>query len=99
MLLPSSSLIGFHDSMSMYLQSASKQSASMINYQQWRMSWYAFVELLDINYEEGFSCQQCGQYPKVVCCDATTLSFRREYAQELDVSRDTLENESKLEGR
>ena len=59
---------------------ATGKSNDLINYQQWRMTWYGFLKLLDIDYKKGFCCPVCGQYPEVLSCDATTLSFRRTFA-------------------
>ncbi len=51
----------------------------ILNYQQWRFSWYAFLNLLDIDYSSGFTCGRCGQYPQVLTCDATSLGFRKTF--------------------
>ena len=75
---------------------AAGSDTSMLNYQ--RMAWYSFLELLDINYEDGFVCGRCGAYPEVVLCDATTLGFRREYAQFVEVPSDSSDCE-RLNGR
>ena len=49
-----------------------------LNYHQWRTSWYSFIRLLNIDMESGIECPLCGQYPRIIVCDATSLSFRRE---------------------
>ena len=85
--------------MKLYMQYASNQEIGIINYQQWRLSWYAFLELLDIDYSSGFRCVQCGQYPNVLSCDATTLAFKREYAQKINVNRHNLESGALLKER
>lgn len=40
-------------------------------------AWYAYMELLDINFSEGFQCSECGPNPPLIIMDATALSFRR----------------------
>lgn len=50
------------------------------SYQRLRNAWIAFLNLLDINFNEGFSCPDCGrdnQPPETIICDGTTLSFQR----------------------
>ena len=69
----------------MYHQAASNMPINMISYQQWRMAWYAFLDLLSIDYSSGFLCSKCGQYPSVVSCDATTLGFKKMYARSLSI--------------
>ncbi len=50
----------------------------IVHYKYFRSAWYAFLNLLDINFLEGFQCATCGVCPQVVVMDATALSFRRE---------------------
>ena len=82
--------------MQLYMQFASNQEIEMI---KWRLAWYAFLGLLDIDYSSGFTSAQCGQYPNIVSCDATTLAFKREYAQKIDVNPHDIESEVLLKGR
>ena len=54
-------------------------------YDTWRMAWYAFLELLDIDVESyraqtDFQCPSCGLEPEIIVCDATSLGFQRKYA-------------------
>ena len=84
--------------MKMYFEYGSNQAIDMINYQQWRMAWYSYLDLLDISYEEGYLCSLCGQYPDTIICDATALAYKREYAQHLELTPDVAE-EIALEGR
>lgn len=51
-----------------------------VSYQKFRMAWHSFIELLDIDYEDGFMCAICGAEPECVIMDATSLSFRRTLA-------------------
>ena len=52
-----------------------------INYDNWRVGWYAYMNLLDIDYSGGFCCEMCGSEPQIVVCDATTLGFQRKFAR------------------
>ena len=33
----------------------------LLLYHHWHFAWYSFLDLLDINYEEGFCCAICGK--------------------------------------
>ena len=46
-------------------------------YNHFRLSWYSFLSLLDIDYDKGFTCDACGEVPKLVIMDGTAVSFRR----------------------
>ena len=61
----------------------------LMSYHHWRFAWYSFLDLLDINYEEGFCCPVCGKGDSLdtVICDATALSFRQELCTSLKSSR------------
>ncbi|XP_033731140.1 uncharacterized protein LOC117320740 [Pecten maximus] len=50
-----------------------------MSYVKFRHSWYAFLDLLDIQYQEGFECNTCGSSPNVIICDATSLAFRKSF--------------------
>lgn len=50
---------------------------TVFSYNHFRLSWYAYLNLLDIDLSLGFSCKVCGTTPEVVIMDATSLSFRR----------------------
>ena len=52
----------------------------LLSYHCWRFAWYSFLDLLDVNYEEGFCCAICGKDNSLdaVIYDAIALSFRRE---------------------
>ena len=45
-------------------------------YNHFRLSWYSFLNLLDIDYSRGFSCDACGEYPNVIIMDGTAVCFR-----------------------
>lgn len=44
-----------------------------------RTAWNAFGRLVDIDWEDGFTCPLCGSSPSVVICDGTTLGFKKSY--------------------
>ena len=54
-------------------------SKCVLSYHQYLSAWYGFIQLLDIDYDAGFICGQCGDQPKAVVMDATTLSFRKDF--------------------
>lgn len=54
---------------------------NMLSYAQFRHSWYSFLALVNINYEHGFSCPHCKEFPDTVVCDATALSFRKTFVK------------------
>ena len=50
----------------------------LFSYNHFRFGWYSYLSLLEINYEDGFKCITCGDQPKVVIMDGTSLAFRHE---------------------
>lgn len=52
-----------------------------LTYNKFKDSWYAFLSLLDIDLDEGFSCEICKDQPRMLIMDATSLSFRKEMIQ------------------
>ena len=50
-----------------------------ISYAHFRLAWYAFLALLDLQYDEGFQCPHCGPIPSIIVGDATALAFRQDY--------------------
>ena len=52
-----------------------------LTYNKFKDSWYAFLSLLDIDLDEGFSCEICKDHPRMLIMDATSLSFRKEMIQ------------------
>ena len=63
-----------------------------LSYHHWCFAWYSSLNLLDINYEEGFCCAICGKDNSLdtVIWDATALSFRRELFTSLKSSYSSL---------
>lgn len=51
---------------------------SLLSYNHFRMAWYSYLGLLNINYADGFTCINCKNTPKILIMDATTLAFRKE---------------------
>ena len=61
-----------------------RKTAAMHHSQSWwhgrfNCAWYAYVDLLDIDYSDGFNCSICKHQVDVVICDGTPLSFRRKF--------------------
>ena len=50
---------------------------TVFTYNHFRLSWYAYLSMLDIDLPLGFSCKECGTTPGIIIMDATSLSFRR----------------------
>ncbi|CAH3155999.1 unnamed protein product [Pocillopora meandrina] len=57
----------------------------MLLYYHWRFACCSFLNLLDINYEEGFCCAICGKDNSLhtVICDAKAPSSRQELCTSL----------------
>ena len=57
----------------------------MLLYYHWCFACCSFLNLLDINYEEGFCCAICGKDNSLhfVICDAKAPSFRQEHCSSL----------------
>lgn len=41
-------------------------------------TWYQYLHLLDISYEDGFQCPVCGPVPSTVVMDGVALGLRKE---------------------
>ncbi|CAC5387652.1 unnamed protein product [Mytilus coruscus] len=51
-----------------------------LSYERLRQAWLSYLKLLDIDFNEGFSCPHCDGddgMPETIICDGTTLSFQR----------------------
>lgn len=46
---------------------------------RFKYAWYAWLELLDIEYSEGFNCPECGDEPEVVIMDGVTIGIRKSF--------------------
>ena len=51
--------------------------ATVLSYKSFRSGWYSFMNLLELDYSEGFFCNTCGFEPQIVVMDATSLAFRK----------------------
>ncbi|XP_065055209.1 uncharacterized protein LOC135683786 [Rhopilema esculentum] len=51
---------------------------STFSYNKFKDAWYSYLELLDIDIDQGFGCEICKNAPDIVLMDATSLSFRKE---------------------
>lgn len=67
-------------------------------YYMFRASWYKFLQLLDIDYNEAFRCPLCSTEPEVVICDATSLAFRRDLLSDSQTKDETDSDSMVLEG-
>ena len=61
----------------MLLDHGLTQVDSHFSYQKLQHAWYAFIDLLDIDFNQGFICPECGPEPSICVMDAATLSFRK----------------------
>jgi hypothetical protein len=60
-------------------QDAGSMLPNLLSYNHFRMAWYSYLSLLDIDYAHGFQCDLCGTTQAIVLMDATTLSYRKEF--------------------
>ncbi|XP_065064713.1 uncharacterized protein LOC135690945 [Rhopilema esculentum] len=51
---------------------------STFSYNKFKDAWYSYLELLDIDIDQGFGCEICKNASDIVLMDATSLSFRKE---------------------
>ena len=52
--------------------------AENMTYHRFKYSWYSFLQLTDIQMQDGFTCPVCETSPTIIICDGTSLSFRRQ---------------------
>lgn len=51
-----------------------------LSYQRLRQAWLSYLKLLDIDFNDGFSCSHCDGddgMPETIVCDGTSFSFQR----------------------
>lgn len=62
--------------------SGNENFSKIFRYDIWRKCWHCYIDLLDIDKisSRGFCCQECGDEPELVVCDATSLGFQRKYS-------------------
>ena len=72
----------------------------LLSFNQWMASWYSFLELLDIDYEDGFCCPTCGKDNlDVVVCDGTSrLSFRQAFCTDVRSGLEAVQTDKLLRG-
>ena len=51
--------------------------ATVFPYEKFKLAWYSFLKLLDIDMSTGFICSTCRDEPDIVVCDGTSLAFQR----------------------
>lgn len=70
--------------------------SSKFTYNHYRMAWYAFTQLLDVDLQQGFVCNICGDNPRRVIMDATSLSFRKDFDPWKNFLAEPTKTETKL---
>jgi hypothetical protein len=64
----------------MHIDRGNIDIGKMFPYDNFRLAWLSYLKLLDINFDDGFSCPTCskdGKQPNLIICDGTSLSFQR----------------------
>ena len=56
-----------------------KDFRSRLPYSAFIQAWYAFMKLLQIDWEDGMKCEVCGPSPRIVICDGTSLGFQKKF--------------------
>ena len=77
--LRSCTLHGYYSIWSAHqMDNGNEDFSKKLKYNHWRMSWYGYMSLLNIDFGTGWqTCTECGDSPDVVVCDGTSLGFRR----------------------
>ena len=63
-----------------------------------RRAWNAFARLLDIDFDESFTCPICGPSPTTIVCDGTLLGFRKDLMDTLDNETPTPQPDKPIHG-
>ena len=79
-LIFSCTLDAYHKILSQCHLNSGYDVKELLSYDKLKNSWYAFLDLLNVTSEEGSMCQDCQQYPEIIICDGTGLSFQRKFA-------------------
>ena len=61
----------------LHLNLGNSRFPDVVSYNHFRLSWYSYLNLLDIDYSIGFRCNRCGDQPQILIIDATSLAFRK----------------------
>ena len=51
---------------------------SFISYTHFHDSWISFIQLLDLNYKDGFMCDICGLQPDTVIMDGIVVGLKKD---------------------
>ena len=51
----------------------------LMPYASFIRAWYCFLDLLDVDWERGMTCEKCGRNPSPVICDGTSLGFQKKF--------------------
>ncbi|KAH3830787.1 hypothetical protein DPMN_104040 [Dreissena polymorpha] len=74
------------------------QFARIFSYMYFRQTWFAYLQLMDIDFEADFTCRECGPSPVTMLFDGTCLSFKKNFLcsdEDILLEKQT----SKLSGR
>ena len=52
---------------------------NLFSYNKFKDAWYSYLELLKIDFSNGFTCPECKAEPDLIICDGTSLSFQHRY--------------------
>lgn len=50
----------------------------VVSYGKLRLAWNSFIRLVDIDQNDAFKCEFCGDSPDIIICDATCIGFRKD---------------------
>ncbi|XP_063427966.1 uncharacterized protein LOC134711349 isoform X2 [Mytilus trossulus] len=74
------------------LESGNLNFSEEFQYNRLRYAWYSFLELLDLNYNNGFSCPECGDCPHTVVMDGVSLGLRKTFMPWKQYLKETTDN-------
>ena len=60
-----------------HVGNSDKEFKKKFSYNDFRQSWLSFIELLDVDFVDGFSCNICLDYPQTVVLDAVMLGLQK----------------------
>ncbi|XP_066935338.1 uncharacterized protein [Clytia hemisphaerica] len=75
----SCTLHGYYEVFSLSQKSSGHEKCEL-TYKDFKDSWYSFLELLDIDFNEGSICKICKQDPAAIICDATSLGHQKKFS-------------------
>ncbi|XP_077986107.1 uncharacterized protein LOC144440592 [Glandiceps talaboti] len=70
-------LVAFHRA---YVEKLSESSrkCTPIPYHMLRLTWNAYIRLLDIDWQKDFTCEKCSDNPEIIICDGTSVGLHKE---------------------